>query len=158
MSDFERDYEIAYHWSPSTRRDAIEREGLRIGSEPSVNGVEDDHRNGWVSVSPTPSQAWWLSAGALHIGGFGSEAPIWDLYEVDIADLSVERRQGDYPEFYVHENVASERVTRVAIRKFGAWPDIQHNDSRYTNHGCRCDDCKADHAAVKRARGARKRP
>lgn len=125
MSDFERDYEIAYHWSPSARREAIQREGLRVGAEPCVNGVEDDHRNLWVSVSPTPSQAWWLSGEALYLGGFGSESPIWDLYEVDLAGLVIERRQKDYPELYVHEDISPERITRVAIRKFGSFTEQQ---------------------------------
>lgn len=120
MSDFERDYEITYHWSPSTRRAAIEREGLRIGVKPCVNGVEDDHRNEWISVSPTPSQAWWLSGEALCGGGFPSEAPEWDLYEVDVKGLSVDRRSciDDYPELYVLENVPPDRVRWVARRRF----------------------------------------
>lgn len=121
MSDFERDYEIVYHWSPSTRRPAIEREGLRIGVAPCVNGVEDDHRNPWISVCPTPSQAWWLSGEALHGGGFVCEAPVWDLYEVDVKGLKTDRRgfRDDYPEFYVLEDVAADRVRWVARRTFG---------------------------------------
>lgn len=120
MSDFERDYDIGYHWSPASRRTAIERDGLRVGAEPSVNAAEgDSHRNLWISVSPTPAQAWWLSAEALHIGGFGSESPDWDLYEVDLKGLPVDRRSGDYPEFYVHEHISPDRVMWVARRGFG---------------------------------------
>lgn len=119
MSDFERDYEIAYHWSPSTRRTFIEGEGLRIGAPPAVNGVEDDHRNEWISVSPTPGQAWWLSGEALWGGGFPSESTEWDLYEVDIKGLSVGRRGDDYPELRVHENISADRVRWVGRRTFG---------------------------------------
>lgn len=119
MSDFEREYEIAYHWSPTTRRAAIEREGLRIGAEPCVNGIDEDHRNQWISVSPTPIQAWWLSGEALYGGGFPCEAPIWDLYEVDIKDLNYDRRHDDYPELRVMQDVPADRLRWVARRTFG---------------------------------------
>jgi hypothetical protein len=120
MSDYERDYEIAYHWSPCTRREAIAREGLKVGAPPCVNAEEfgEGHRNLWVSVSPTPSQAWYLSAGALYVGGFPTESDHWDLYEVDIKGLEVERRRDDYPELYVYDNIPAHAVRRVAFRRF----------------------------------------
>jgi hypothetical protein len=58
-----------------------------IGSKPCVNGVEDDHRNLWISLSPTAAQAGSLSGEALAVGGFGAESDVWDLWEVDITDL-----------------------------------------------------------------------
>ena len=54
---------------------------------PSVNGVEDDHRNPWISLAPTAAQAWWLSGGALEGGGFAVEHPVWDLWEADLTDI-----------------------------------------------------------------------
>jgi hypothetical protein len=129
MSDFERDYVIVYHWSPSTRRAAIERDGLRIGAEPAVNAVEGSgfldgepgpagHRNECISVSPTPTQAWWLSGEALEVGGFPSESPTWDLYEVNIAGLDYDRRGDDFPELKVREGISADRVTWIASRPF----------------------------------------
>jgi hypothetical protein len=73
-----------FHWSPTSRRADIHAEGLRIGCRPVVNGVEDDHRNPWISLSPTPWQAWDLSAGALAVGRFTSESPLWDLWRADL--------------------------------------------------------------------------
>ena len=78
---------VAYHWSPSTRRTSIRTRGLVIGAAPSVNGVEDDHRNPWISLAPTAAQAWWLSGGALEGGGFAVEHPVWDLWEADLTDI-----------------------------------------------------------------------
>lgn len=34
---------------------------------------------------------------------------------------------------------------------------IGHNNTRYTKYRCRCDECRADHAAVKRAAAKRHR-
>lgn len=120
MSDFERDYLVAYHWSPSTRRDRIAADGLLIGSEPCVNAAEgDEFRNTCISLSPTPSQAWWLSGQAIHAGGFNGQSPIWDLYEVDIAGLKADRRDDDYPEIKVRENIPADRGRHVAVRQYG---------------------------------------
>lgn len=45
---------VGYHWSPATRRAGIDAGGLRIGTAPVVNGVEDVHRNRWISLCATP--------------------------------------------------------------------------------------------------------
>lgn len=123
MPDFETDCDVGYHWSPSTRREAIEREGLRVGAAPAVNGVEDGHRNSYISLSPTPAQAWWLSGGALFTGGFASESPTWDLYEVDINGLDAGRLAEGYPEIQVREDISADRVERIALRAFTDCPD-----------------------------------
>ncbi|WP_418054414.1 hypothetical protein [Mycolicibacterium senegalense] len=110
---------IAYHWSPSLRKRGIEERGLVIGAAPAVNAVQDSHRNPWISVSPTPSQAWWLSGGALEAGGLldgldGSS--LWLLWEVDITGLTVQGDIANYPEYQVLENIAADRVTLIGQR------------------------------------------
>lgn len=112
---------VGYHWSPSTRREGIEARGLVIGSAPAVNSAQGhDHRNGWVSVSPTALQAWWLSAGALAAGGFQApESPLWLLWEVDITSLEAINAVGQYREWRVLQDIAPERVKLVGQRVFG---------------------------------------
>jgi hypothetical protein len=116
-------YLIGYHYSPSTRRGAILRDGLVIGSDPCVNGVEDDHRNLWISLSPTAAQAWWLSGEALVIGGFDAESDAWDLWEVDITDLDRQGRlDGVLAEMQVLEDIPLHRLQLVGQRTFDAEP------------------------------------
>lgn len=107
-----------YHWSPATRRESIQRRGLLIGAEPCVNGVEDDHRNEWISLSPTPAQAWWLSGQALECGGFTAEHPVWDLWQVDLTDADTAPCAGSYPEMRVHHSLTPDRLTWIASRQF----------------------------------------
>jgi hypothetical protein len=114
------DYVIAYHYSPSTRRAAILRDGLVIGSEPCVNGIEDDHRNLWISLSPTAAQAWWLSGEALAVGGFGAESDVWDLWEVDITDLDRQDWLDRLPELQVLEDIPAYRLHLVGQRTLEA--------------------------------------
>lgn len=114
-----RGYLIAYHYSPRVRRKLILREGLRIGAPPCVNGVEDDCRNDWISLSPTAAQAWWLSGEALGIGGFQVECNIWDLWEADIAGLDWEQRRDGYPEIKVNQDISADRLNLVGQRQFG---------------------------------------
>jgi hypothetical protein len=116
--------EIAYHWSPSSRRKSIEQVGLCVGSNPVVNGIQGDHRNPYISLSPTPAQAWWLSGGALAIGGFNSESDVWDLYEVDIKGRVAVCRDDDYPEIKVYEDIPADHVIRVAQRAFAVHPGV----------------------------------
>jgi hypothetical protein len=116
---------VGYHWAPTSRRAAIEIEGLRIGCQPAVNGVEDDHRNPWISLSPSPAQAWILSAGALAIGGFPSEAPAWDLWQADLTGVEVQRCKGDYPEVRSLQPVPPARLVWIASRPF---PANSHHD------------------------------
>lgn len=110
---------VAYHWSPSTRRTSIRTRGLVIGAAPSVNGVEDDHRNPWISLAPTAAQAWWLSGGALEGGGFAVEHPVWDLWEADLTDIEHTPGRPDYPEIRVRGDIPSDRLTWIGSRVFG---------------------------------------
>ncbi|MCV7174760.1 hypothetical protein [Mycolicibacterium sphagni] len=112
--------DVAYHWSPSTRRLGIHTDGLKIGAAPAVNSVGGDWHNSWISLSPTPAQAWSLSGGALEVGGFSTESPIWDLYEVDITGLPIARAAtADYPELHISQDIPADRVVRVAMRLYG---------------------------------------
>ena len=109
---------VGYHWSPRTRRASIHAHGLVIGARPAVNGVEDLHLNPWISLSPTPSQAWLLSAGAIACGGFESECPTWDLWEADLTDAHADYISNGYPELRVLQNISSDRLTWIASRPF----------------------------------------
>ncbi|WP_293003357.1 hypothetical protein [Mycobacterium sp.] len=128
---------VGYHWAPANRRASIADEGLRIGCRPAVNGIEDDHRNPWISLSPTPAQAWMLSAGALAIGGFRSEATEWDLWQTDVTGIDVHRCAGDYPEIRVLQPIPKNRVAWVASRPFPADPPlIQAGDGGAQSEKC----------------------
>jgi hypothetical protein len=120
--------DVGYHWSPTSRRAAIIVEGLRIGCRPAVNGVEDDHRNPWISLSDTPCEAWVLSAGALAVGGFPSEASVWDLWQADLTSLEVRRCGGSYPEIRVLQAIAPIQLMWIASRPFPS--AAAHSDSR----------------------------
>lgn len=63
---------ILYHWSPSSRREAIERDGFRPGSE-STDGLWRPPYTCWAD---SPSLAWGLS-GAMPRG---EQHPTWDLW------------------------------------------------------------------------------
>lgn len=110
-------YVIAYHYSPSTRRESILKSGLVIGSQPCVNGVEDEWRNDWISLSPTAAQAWWLSVEALCVGGFDLESDVWDLWEADITGLESQgRSDGLLAEVQVLEDIPSGRLHLIGQR------------------------------------------
>jgi hypothetical protein len=70
---------ILYHWSPSSRRKQIERQGLRVG-KPHVT-----HTKGWqakyLCFAASPSLAWGLSACAVN------EEGDWDLWMTWSASL-----------------------------------------------------------------------
>lgn len=76
-----------FHWSPSQRRESIEREGLRPYA-PALTPVwhpgSDEHVAvawPWVCLGTDPARAWRLS------GGMGSTAEdSWDLWQVTLAD------------------------------------------------------------------------
>lgn len=76
-------------------------------------------------MSPSPLQAWWLSAGALQIGGFTDPAypGQWeqrDLYEIHITDIATLRMNDHHREICVLVDVAPERVEWVGQRAFDA--------------------------------------
>ncbi len=108
---------IGYHWSPRTRHTAIRNTGLVIGSPPVVNAVDGaDYRSTWISLSPTPSQAWWLSGDALTVGGFTTESPTWDLWEADLTAIDTRLVMTGYPEIRALQSVPAERLTWIASR------------------------------------------
>lgn len=76
-----------YHWSPRSRREAIQREGLRPYA-PALTTVwqpgTDEHIAvawPWVCLGTDPARAWQLS------GGMGTSAEdSWDLWQITLAD------------------------------------------------------------------------
>lgn len=107
---------VTYHYSPSTRRDSILKHGLVIGSEPCVNGVEDDHRNPWISLSSTAAQAWFLSGESLSVGGFTPESCWWDLWEVNVNGLESQDRIDGMNEVQILEDIAPQRLRWIGQR------------------------------------------
>ena len=108
--------------SPTTgrraRRTSIRTRGLVIGAALSVNGVEDDHRNPWISLAPTAAQAWWLSgehskvAGSpwsTRLGSVGSR-PHRHRTHPRATRLPGDPRTGRHP---------SDRLTWIGSRVFG---------------------------------------
>lgn len=109
---------IGYHWSPRGRHTAIRNTGLIIGSPPAVNAVDgDDDRAAWISLSPTPSQAWWLSGDALTVGGFTPESPAWDLWQADLTGIATRHMMSGYPEIRALQNIPADRHTWIATRE-----------------------------------------
>lgn len=136
--------DVGYHWSPSSRRAAIQAGGLRIGCRPVVNGIQDDHGNPWVSLSPTPWQAWDLSAGALAVGGFPSESPLWHLWQADLTGLELRRGGDNYPEVRVLQPVPTTQLMWIASRPFLAAPTVGQsaNGGAPPEMGCHSDEMR----------------
>lgn len=65
-----------YHWAPADRHDAIHREGLRPGSEPTVARTHLQY----VCLGADPAMAWKIS-GAME---WVSEIEVWDLWQARI--------------------------------------------------------------------------
>lgn len=68
-----------YHWSPVSRRAAIELDGLIPGCEPTV-GTVSTVTNGrhMICFGTSPSAAWGLSGNTVLPG-------VWDLWQVNLA-------------------------------------------------------------------------
>ena len=64
-----------FHWSPTERRAAINRRGLRLRQRPVVHTFRMDY----LCASTSPSQAWMLSAGA-----FGERGQDWDCWQLTL--------------------------------------------------------------------------
>lgn len=66
-----------YHWSPIARRDAISRDGLQPGCDPTI--CTQAHQR--LYLAPDPHSAWMLS------GAVAEEIDAWDLWQVmELAD------------------------------------------------------------------------
>ena len=64
-----------FHWSPSSRRAAITRRGLRVNSRPTTDSVRWDR----ICLSLSPSHAWVHSAAVS-----GERGEQWDLWQVSL--------------------------------------------------------------------------
>lgn len=100
-----------FHWSPTARRPAIARHGLRTHSEPVVNTV----CGGYICLSQTPSQAWMLSAAAA-----GKRGEEWDCWQVSLdTDDEVHVREffgNRIEELRVHNHIPKDRIWLVGTR------------------------------------------
>lgn len=69
-----------YHWSPTTRREDIRREGLR----PYAAAVRTAFtpRAPYICFSPTPSRAWGFSGDMAD----DTDEESWDLWQVRLGD------------------------------------------------------------------------
>lgn len=67
-----------YHWSPLDRRKRILRYGLLPLQKVTVTSGDEDFRQPYVCLSPTPSCAWSLSGGMC----WTNHILEWDLWQV----------------------------------------------------------------------------
>jgi hypothetical protein len=74
-----------YHWSPSTRRVDILREGLQVYSEACTH-ADGLLRWPYICLSPHPSQAWALSVDAANSNNDNDPIEEWDLWQVTVPD------------------------------------------------------------------------
>lgn len=104
-----------FHWSPSVRRAAILRHGLRINSAPTVDSTKWNR----ICFSLSPSHAW------AHSGQMvGNEGEAWDLWQVQLNksdEVDVLPVVGNIiGEVRVHNNIAKERLWLVGTRAITA--------------------------------------
>lgn len=104
-----------YHWSPTERRDAIAREGLRPYSPPTVQ--DGDLHFPYISLSPTPSAAWGLSGDMEWV----SDVERWDLWQVRLGAGDEVRFRPTFgnvlEEVKVSSAIPADRVWYVATRE-----------------------------------------
>ena len=68
-----------YHWSPRCRRETILREGLRLFSDPSIQGIPF----GYLCFGITPRAAFVLSVETIDAVEMDDD---WDLFEVRVSE------------------------------------------------------------------------
>lgn len=93
---------IGYHWSPTIHRDSIKAWGLRVSDGGITRGKPT------VCLSPTPGDAWWLSAGMR-------DPADWDLWQVQVPADAFWRSDG-YPELRTFTNIPADELTYIASR------------------------------------------
>jgi len=106
---------LLYHWSPSSRRNGIERRGLC----PSSRSVDGAWKPPYVCYSDSPSMAWALS-GLVH-----EEVPAWDLWMTwsDVpAGLEIMPLDGDRD--VIKEVRVYERIYKRDLWLVGSRPGI----------------------------------
>lgn len=91
---------IAYHWSPTIHRDSIKASGLKVNH----GGITRSKPT--VCLSPTPLDAWSLSAGMR-------DPDSWDLWQVKVPATAFWRSDGE-PELRTFTDIPAEHVTYVA--------------------------------------------
>jgi hypothetical protein len=103
-----------FHWSPSTNRMEILREGLKPYAVPTAHGPDLVYP--YICLSPTPSAGWGLS-GDIDIVGDIEE---WDLWQVRVSSddrVNVVDCIGPYPqEVRVRNAIPADRIWWVAQR------------------------------------------
>jgi len=106
-----------YHWSPMGRREQIRAEGLVPNCSPVCHSATAPV----LCMSPSPSQAWALSAAV-----FGDPWTDWDCWQVSLGgDDQVEVRefQGNrIEEVRVSTSIPPSRLWRIGTRLVSAQP------------------------------------
>lgn len=101
-----------YHWSPTSRRDTILREGLKPYSEPVTSTVAF----AYICLSPTASSSWSLSGDM----GWTTDEDNWDLWQVRLSEDDEVHIRPDFGpiirEVRVHNAISADRVWWVAER------------------------------------------
>lgn len=103
-----------YHWSPSSRRDSILRDGLKIFSEPVTHSGEESYP--YLCFGTSPSAAWGLS-GDME---WNSEHENWDLWQIRLSDDDEVHYRADFgpniKEIRTRNSIPVDRVWFVGKR------------------------------------------
>lgn len=104
-----------FHWSPTTNRESILRDGLKPYSAPVVHSGAESFP--YICLSPTPSSAWGLSGDM----GWVSTIEEWDLWQVWLREGDEVDIRGDFGpiirEVRVRNALPGDRVWYVATRQ-----------------------------------------
>jgi hypothetical protein len=96
-----------YHWSPTSARASIRRQGLLPTCPSGRIGLA-------VCLATTPLMAWRLSKSSRELVGDGP----WDLWEVYVADTPVSRvrHHGRLIEYRIPRTIGSSGLQLIATR------------------------------------------
>jgi hypothetical protein len=107
--------DVLYHWAPSDRRKEILNEGLKLFSEPTFHrGI---HNAPYLCFAYSPSAAWSISVGAIHL-----EVEGWDLWQVTLP-TGADVRPNTYfegqntPEIRTYTPIPADHIWYVASRE-----------------------------------------
>lgn len=113
--------EIGYHWSPRENRDAIQREGLKVGVRAILyrnpaTGEDEAWRAPYICTSPSPSKA------LKYVKArFDDDTPDMDLYEVRVSPEDKVKIRNDMRreilEVRIYNSIPPNRVIYLATRE-----------------------------------------
>ena len=111
-----------YHWSPTERRAAIQKEGLQPYS-PSMS--HEGYAYAHICLATTPSAAWGISGDM----DWGREEESWDLWQVRLAEGDEVHYRAEFgnvlKEVRVANTIPPDRVWYVGTRSHAVAREIE---------------------------------